>query len=120
MSTQPSPATEAELARKAPQPSERPVNARAAAEFLQMHVRSVMRLAGMGHLPGHPIGYRQRKKWLFYIHAPRSPGVVKAREDRLPGGRNVVERSICGSPNWPRQGADALRPDHGTLHRSTR
>jgi Helix-turn-helix domain len=67
MSTQPGPPTEAEMPRKAPQPSERPVNARTAAEFLQMHVRSVMRLAGVGHIPGHPIGYGQRKKWLFYI-----------------------------------------------------
>lgn len=67
MSTQPSPPTEAEMPRKAPQPSETPVNARAAAEFLQMHVRSVTRLAAVGHIPGHPIGYGQRKKWLFYI-----------------------------------------------------
>jgi hypothetical protein len=67
VSTQPSPPTEAEMPRKAPQLSERPVNARAAAEFLQMHVRSVTRLAGVGHIPGHPIGYGQRKKWLFYL-----------------------------------------------------
>jgi hypothetical protein len=59
--------TEGEMQRKAPQPSERPVSAKAAAEFLQMHVRSVTRLAGVGHIPGHPIGYGQRTKWLFYI-----------------------------------------------------
>jgi hypothetical protein len=59
--------TAADMQRKAPQPSERPVSARTAAEFLQMHVRSVTRLAGVGHIPGHPIGYGQRKKWLFYI-----------------------------------------------------
>jgi excisionase family DNA binding protein len=59
--------TEAEMPRKAPQASERPVNARTAAEFLQIHVRSVTRLAGAGHIPGHPVGYGQRKKWLFYI-----------------------------------------------------
>jgi len=59
--------TEAGMLRKSPQPSERPVNAKAAADFLQMHVRSVTRLAGVGHIPGHPIGYGQRKKWLFYI-----------------------------------------------------
>jgi hypothetical protein len=53
-------------AKKMPQP-ERPVNARAAADFLQMHVRSVTRLAGVGHISGHPIGFGQRKKWLFYI-----------------------------------------------------
>jgi len=53
--------------RKAPQTSERPVTAKVAAEFLQMHVRSITRLAGIGHIPGHPIGYGQRKKWLFYI-----------------------------------------------------
>jgi len=53
--------------RKAPQPSERPVSAKAAAEFLQMHVRSVTRLAGVGHIPGHTVGYGQRKKWLSYI-----------------------------------------------------
>lgn len=53
--------------RKAPQASERPVTAKVAAEFLQMHVRSITRLAGIGHIPGHPIGYGQRKKWLFYI-----------------------------------------------------
>ena len=58
---------EPELPKKGPQPSERPVTARAAAEFLQMHVRSVTRLAGVGHIPGHPVGYGQRKKWLFYI-----------------------------------------------------
>jgi len=57
----------ADMQRKAPQPSERPVSARVAAEFLQMHVRSITRLAGVGHIPGHPIGYGQRKKWLFYI-----------------------------------------------------
>ena len=59
--------TEAETRGEASQPSERPVSARVAAEFLQMHVRSVTRLAGVGHIPGHPIGYGQRKKWLFYI-----------------------------------------------------
>ena len=42
-------------------------NGYGAAEFLQMHVRSITRLAGIGHIPGHPIGYGQRKKWLFYI-----------------------------------------------------
>lgn len=56
-----------ETPKKASQPSERPVSAKAAAEFLQMHVRSITRLAGAGHIPGHPIGYGQRKKWLFYI-----------------------------------------------------
>lgn len=56
-----------DMQRKAPQPSERPVSAKVAAEFLQMHARSVTRLAGVGHIPGHPIGYGQRKKWLFYI-----------------------------------------------------
>ena len=56
-----------DIPRKTPQASERPVSAKTAAEFLQMHVRSVTRLAGVGHIPGHPIGYGQRKKWLFYI-----------------------------------------------------
>ena len=65
MSTQITP--EVNNARKAPHGSERPVSAKIAAEFLQMHVRSVTRLAGIGHVPGHPIGYGQRKKWLFYI-----------------------------------------------------
>jgi hypothetical protein len=59
--------TAAGTQRKAPLPSERPVSARIAAEFLQIHVRSITRLAGVGHIPGHPIGYGQRKKWLFYI-----------------------------------------------------
>ena len=59
--------TEFGMPKKAPQPSERPVNPKVAAEFLQMHVRSVTRLAGVGHIPGHPIGYGQRKRWLFYI-----------------------------------------------------
>jgi len=57
----------ADMQRKVPQPSERPVSAKVAAEFLQMHARSVTRLAGAGHIPGHPIGYGKRKKWLFYI-----------------------------------------------------
>jgi hypothetical protein len=56
-----------ETPKKAVQPSERPVTASAAAEFLQLHVRSITRLAGAGRIPGHPIGYGQRKKWLFYI-----------------------------------------------------
>lgn len=43
------------------------MSAKTAAEFLQIHVRSVTRLAGIGHIPGHPIGYGQRKRWLFYI-----------------------------------------------------
>jgi hypothetical protein len=60
-------ATVADMQKKAPRPSERPVSARIAAEFLQMHVRSITRLAGVGHIPGHPVGYGQRKKWLFYI-----------------------------------------------------
>jgi hypothetical protein len=38
-----------------------------AAEFLQLHVRTITRLAGVGHVPGHPVGYGQRKRWLFYI-----------------------------------------------------
>jgi len=53
--------------KKSPQFAETPVCAKAAAEFLQMHVRSVTRLAGIGHIPGHPIGFGQRKRWLFYI-----------------------------------------------------
>jgi hypothetical protein len=53
--------------KKAPQPTERPVSAKTAAEFLQMHVRSITRMAGVGHIPAHPIGYGQRKRWLFYI-----------------------------------------------------
>ena len=65
MATQVTSAIEAQ--RKLPQPSERPVSAKAAAEFLQMHVRSITRMAGLGHIPGHPIGYGQRKRWLFYI-----------------------------------------------------
>jgi excisionase family DNA binding protein len=56
-----------DMQRKAPQLSERPVSAKIAAEFLQMHARTVTRLAGAGHIPGHPIGYGQRKKWLFYV-----------------------------------------------------
>ena len=60
-------ATVADMQKKAPRPSERPVSARIAAEFLQMHVRSITRLAGVGHIPGHPVGYGQRKNWLFYI-----------------------------------------------------
>jgi len=55
------------MQRKVPQASERPVSAKVAADFLQMHVRSITRLAGAGHIPGHPIGYGQRKKWRFYI-----------------------------------------------------
>ena len=59
--------TTIEEQRKIPQLSERPVSAKIAAEFLQLHVRSVTRLAAFGHIPGHPIGYGQRKRWLFYI-----------------------------------------------------
>ena len=123
--------TEAEMQRKAPQSSERPVSARVAAEFLQMHVRSVTRLAGVGHIPGHPIGYGQRKKWLFYIseldigrelrYAPTPPGVVKAREDKLPR-RNRYQfgslelRKRTKGPDvwlfryWDRQNPSATRP----------
>lgn len=53
--------------KKSALPAERPVSAKTAAEFLQMHVRSITRLAGVGHIPGHPVGYGQRKRWLFYI-----------------------------------------------------
>jgi len=49
------------------QPSERPVSAKTAAEFLHVHVRSIIRMAGAGHIPAHPVGYGQRKRWLFYI-----------------------------------------------------
>jgi len=55
------------LAGRSPQTAERPVSAKAAAAFLQMHARSVTRLASVGHIPGHPVGYGQRKRWLFYI-----------------------------------------------------
>ncbi len=118
------------MPKKAPQPSERPVTARAAADFLQMHVRSVTRLAGVGHIPGHPVGYGQRKKWLFYIselddcelrYAPIHPGVVKAREDKLPR-RNRYQfgslelRKRTKGPDvwlfryWDRQNPSATRP----------
>ena len=60
-------ASEIAMSRKLPLVAERPVSARAAAEFLHLHVRSVTRLAGIGHIPGHPVGCGQRKKWLFYI-----------------------------------------------------
>jgi hypothetical protein len=80
--------TEAETQGEASQPSERPVSARVAAEFLQMHVRSVTRLAGVGHIPGHPIGYGQRKKWLFYI---------SELDDWL-------RAQICSEPSRRRQG----------------
>ena len=43
------------------------MNAKTAPEFLQMHVRSITRMAGLGHIPAHPIGYGQGKSWLFYI-----------------------------------------------------
>jgi hypothetical protein len=60
-------ATAIEEQRKAPQLSERQMNAKTAPEFLQMHVRSITRMAGLGHIPAHPIGYGQGKSWLFYI-----------------------------------------------------
>jgi hypothetical protein len=60
-------ATAIEEQRKAPQLSERQMNAKTAREFLQMHARSITCMAGLGHIPAHPIGYGQRKSWLFYI-----------------------------------------------------
>ena len=56
-----------DVPKKSPQTPEMPVTARTAAEFLQMHVRSVTRMAAAGHIPGHPVGYGQRKRWLFYM-----------------------------------------------------
>ena len=52
---------------KAPPLSERQMSAKTAAEFLQMHVRGITRMAGVGHIPARPIGYGQGKRWLFYI-----------------------------------------------------
>jgi hypothetical protein len=74
--------------RKALQPSERPVSAKIAAEFLQMHERSITRMAGMGHIPAHPIGYGQRKRWLFYL----------SELDEW------LRAQVCSENSWRRQG----------------
>jgi hypothetical protein len=60
-------ATAIDKQRKAPQLYERQMNAKTAPEFLQMHVGSITRMAGLGHIPAHPIGYGQGNGWLFYI-----------------------------------------------------
>lgn len=65
MGTQVTPAIDEH--KRLPQTSERPVSAKTAAEFLQMHVRSITRMASVGHIPAHPVGYGQRKRWLFYL-----------------------------------------------------
>ena len=96
-----------------------------------MHVRSVTRLAGVGHIPGHPIGYGQRKRWLFYISeldewlraqvCSESPGVVKAKEDKLPRRNryqfgNLELRKRTKGPDvwlfryWDRENPSATRP----------
>jgi helix-turn-helix protein len=45
---------------------EAPVSSQHAARFLNMHPKTVLRKAGEGLLPAHPVG-RDRKRWLFYL-----------------------------------------------------
>jgi hypothetical protein len=48
--------------REAPQLCERPVSPKTAVEFLQIHVRSIMPQAGVGHIAVCQMGYGQRTK----------------------------------------------------------
>lgn len=63
MSTQPSPTPGNESPRVV---REVPVSPQAAARYLKMHPKTVLRKARDGALPGHPVG-RDRKRWHFYL-----------------------------------------------------
>jgi hypothetical protein len=43
------------------------MSAKTVPEFLQMDVSSITRLAALGHIRAHPIGFGQGKSWVFYI-----------------------------------------------------
>ena len=45
---------------------EAPVSQQDAARFLNMHPKTVLRLAREGTLPAHPVGI-ERKRWHFYV-----------------------------------------------------
>jgi excisionase family DNA binding protein len=45
---------------------EAPVSSQEAARFLNMHPKTVLRMAREGTLPAHPVG-AERKRWLFYL-----------------------------------------------------
>lgn len=63
MSTQPSPTPRNESPHAV---REAPVSPQAAARYLNMHRKTVLRKARDGTLPAHPVG-RDRKRWHFYL-----------------------------------------------------
>lgn len=46
---------------------EKYVDSRIAGEFLNLHAKTVERMARRGELPGHPVGAGQRKRWRFLL-----------------------------------------------------
>lgn len=63
MSTRPNRITPHERAYSVP---EAPVSQQAAADYLNMHPKTVLRKAREGSLPAHPVG-TDRKRWHFYL-----------------------------------------------------
>jgi predicted site-specific integrase-resolvase len=45
--------------------SSKPMDPKAAAEFLALDVKTITRWARQGYLPGHPLGEGKRKFWRF-------------------------------------------------------
>src|SRR5207245_11741621 len=63
MSTQPNRIAPHDRAHPVP---EAPVSQQRAADFLNMHPKTVLRKAREGSLPAHPVG-TDRKRWHFYL-----------------------------------------------------
>jgi excisionase family DNA binding protein len=86
MSTRPSPITPRGRPHSV---REVPVSSQYAANFLNMHPKTVLRKAREGSLPAHPVG-RNRKRWHFYLseldHWLRSQVISSSHPRRQPQG----------------------------------
>jgi excisionase family DNA binding protein len=51
-----------------------------AAEFLELDDKTILRWAGKGYLPGHPLGEGKRKYWRFFESELREWLAVKTND----------------------------------------
>lgn len=60
--------------------STRPMDPKAAAAFLSLDDKTIIRWAGKGYLPGHPLGEGKRKFWRFFESELREWLAAKTNE----------------------------------------
>jgi excisionase family DNA binding protein len=74
------------------------VAAEEAAEFLGMTRRRILDMARKGEIPGHPVGYGNRKTWRFRLS--ELAGTIEARKPApLPVKRSMIDGGSSRQPN---------------------